>query len=94
MLQRVTFSLLLIFSTLGTMAQVYGDPVVIEDFGQGIPDGWYTETEAEFAEWEYRGVDTEPDLSVCSRGSCGAQSLPPESESLDNGFLIFDSNYW
>ncbi|MEY3399523.1 MAG: hypothetical protein RL220_2117, partial [Bacteroidota bacterium] len=44
--------------------------------------------------WEYRGPNTVPDNTVCSQGSCGAGSVPISSLTTDNGFVIFDSNYW
>lgn len=44
--------------------------------------------------WEYRGPNTTPDITTGSRGSCAGTRGPIESESVDNGFVIFDSNWW
>jgi len=75
-------------------AQVFGDEIAYWDFVDGIPVDWTSESLNGIAQWEYRGPQTEPDNTVCGRGSCGAGSLPPASQSLNNGFVIFDSNYW
>jgi Secretion system C-terminal sorting domain len=67
------------------------------DFSQGIPVNW-TNTEAGgVAHWEYRGPATSPDITAGSRGSCiseGTVGPPIASTTADNGFIIFDSNYW
>lgn len=75
-------------------AQVYGTPIYSWDFSDGIPDSWINESDDGISHWEYRGPSTIPDNSICSQGSCGLESEPIESESVENGFLIFDSNYW
>ena len=71
--------------------------IVLVDFADGIPDGWETADIGGVAHWEYRGPTTDPDNSIGTIGSCassGADSGPPESPTVDNGFVIFDSNYW
>jgi len=87
---------LLCLSLLCTQAssQVYGDAIFTWDFAEGIPLDWDNASDSGVANWEYRGPDTTPDLSVCSQGSCGGTSLPITSETASNGFVIFDSNYW
>ncbi|MCH2198971.1 MAG: T9SS type A sorting domain-containing protein [Flavobacteriales bacterium] len=87
----ILFGLMLSFVS---QAQIYGDIIEYWDFEGGIPADWLNESESGIAEWEYRGPDTEPDNTVCSQGSCGGNSVPIESETVDNGFVIFDSNYW
>ncbi len=66
-----------------------------EDFANGIPSSW-TNVEANGASWEYRGPNTTPDISVGSRGACTNNFLgePMNSTTQNNGYIIFDSNYW
>ncbi|MFT5183003.1 MAG: hypothetical protein ACI84C_000125 [Flavobacteriales bacterium] len=70
----------------------------MEDFENGIPESWTNEELSGIASWEYRGANTNPDYYIGSRGSCIPEgqdgSAPIQSESWDNGFVIFDSNYW
>lgn len=89
-------SVLLFFVVISTTvnAQVYGTPIVTWDFANGIPANWINESDSGIGLWEYRGPNTTPDNSVCSQGSCGATSVPITSVTTDNGFVIFDSNYW
>lgn len=75
-------------------AQVYGTPIVTWDFENGIPANWTNESDSGIGLWEYRGPNTTPDNTVCSQGSCGATTVPITSVTADNGFVIFDSNYW
>lgn len=69
-----------------------------EDFSDGIPSDWTQETDNSPAAWEYRGPSTNPSNLAGTRGSCvstGNTYGPPiESPTADNGFVIFDSNYW
>lgn len=75
-----------------------------EDFsngfdGQGSNGAWTQSgtknpTTGIVPEWEYRGAVTTPDLTTGSRGSCAGTRGPITSNTVDNGFLIFDSNYW
>ena len=69
-----------------------------EDFSNGIPANWTNSGSPALALWEYRGPLTLTDNTAGTRGSClpeGQESgAPIDSESLDNGFVIFDSNYW
>ncbi|MFN8698273.1 MAG: hypothetical protein ACK500_09945 [Flavobacteriales bacterium] len=75
-------------------AQVLGTPLANWDFVNGIPANWENGSTSGIGIWEYRGPDTTPSNAVCSRGSCGAGTVPPASGTLANGFVIFDSNYW
>lgn len=93
-MKSLAFILALTSFSLSGFSQVYGDPIVFWDFAEGIPEDWVNESDTGISLWEYRGPNTEPDNTVCGRGSCGAGSEPPASISLDNGFVLFDSNYW
>jgi hypothetical protein len=84
----------LLISTLTANAQVYGTPIITWDFANGIPANWTNESNSGIGLWEYRGPNTTPNNTVCSLGSCGATSVPITSVSADNGFVIFDSNFW
>lgn len=69
-----------------------------EDFANGFAgnnesNGAWTQTTDDVALWEYRGPATTPDNTEGSRGSCGG-AAPITSTTADNGFIIFDSNYW
>lgn len=69
-----------------------------EDFANGIPTTWTNTGDPALAVWEYRGPGTTPDNTAGTQGSCVSQDddhgPPIESETADNGFIIFDSNYW
>ncbi len=69
-----------------------------EDFANGIPADWENEASPSPATWEYRGVGTNPSNQLGTIGSCLADGLvggdPIASPSANNGFVIFDSNYW
>lgn len=84
----------LFFYSTPASAQVYGDVIFTWDFAEGIPLDWDNSSDSGIGNWEYRGPDTAPDVSVCSLGSCGGTSVPITSETASNGFVIFDSNYW
>lgn len=75
-------------------SQILAPPIYYWDFAEGITPEWTIESTTPIAHWEYRGPNTDPDNTVCSRGSCGASSVPITSLSTSNGFVIFDSNYW
>ncbi|MGB1031274.1 MAG: hypothetical protein ACPGWM_01605, partial [Flavobacteriales bacterium] len=95
LMYRVLLSLLFTaYFQMVASAQVYGDPVITQDFEFGIPESWENQSLTGISFWEYRGPMTEPSIETCSRGACGTQSVPIQSETLDNGFVIFDSNYW
>ena len=78
----------------------YQREVVIwgEDFANGIPADWVSEAMPELAVWEYRGQGTTPSSDWGTRGSCLAEDVvygdPIDSPTRENGFIIFDSNYW
>jgi hypothetical protein len=75
-----------------------------EDFSNGFDgqgsNGTWTQsgtansTTGIVPEWEYRGPNTTPDNTTGSRGSCVGTRGPITSNSVDNGFMIFDSNFW
>lgn len=92
------FSLLIILlnSNQQIRAQVYGTPVVVWDFANGIPDDWENGiiSTNSLAHWEYRGPNTAPNINTGARGSCAAIAEPIASNSQDNGFVIFDGNFW
>lgn len=92
---RILFTLLqcLLFSA-ASYAQIYGEVIYSWDFAEGIPEGWENSSESGIAEWEYRGSGTDPDNTIASQGSCGGSSVIVDSETSDNGFVIFDSNFW
>jgi hypothetical protein len=93
-MKSIATVLALLGIALKSYPQVYGEPIIFWDFAEGIPQDWDNESDTGISLWEYRGPNTNPNNTVCGRGSCGAGSLPPASESLENGFVIFDSNYW
>lgn len=77
-----------------TEAQILGEALYSWDFADGLPTGWTNTSDTGISLWEYRGPNTVPSNAVCSRGSCGSASIPLASQTLSNGFFIFDSNYW
>jgi Secretion system C-terminal sorting domain len=82
-----------LFSDIG-LAQVLGPVIYQCDFSNGIPSDWTTGSATGISQWEYRGPNTTPDVSVGARGTCAALAVPISSETQSNGFIIFDSNYW
>jgi hypothetical protein len=91
--------LLFLFITTAklALAQVSADTIFANwDFAEGLPSGWSQNviSSSGFAQWEYRGPETQPSLYVGARGSCAALSKPIQSYSQSNGFMIFDANYW
>ena len=87
-------TLTLIFISSYSYSQIYGEEIISFDFNEGIPENWENSSESGIGIWEYRGPLSTPDNTVASRGSCGAQSDPVGSSTNQNGFIIFDSNYW
>jgi len=85
---------LLVFFHLDSHAQIYGDEILTFDFENGIPADWQNVSESGIGLWEYRGPSTNPDINTPSRGSCGESTTPISSNSLSNGYMVFDSNYW
>lgn len=69
-----------------------------EDFANGIPESWTQASDPDGAVFEYRGPLTNPSNLVGTRGSCVDVDLPYgdpiASPTADNGFIIFDSNFW
>ncbi len=85
---------LLCLVTYQSQSQILGNPIYYWDFADSIPEGWTNGGQTNLARFEYRGPNTTPSNAVCSRGSCGSGTLPPNSLTQSNGFMIFDSNYW
>ena len=81
---------------LSLKAQVYGEPIVVWDFASGIPQDWIVgiNSTTDLAQWEYRGPNTTPNINTGARGSCSAIAAPISSLTRENGFVIFDGNYW
>lgn len=68
-----------------------------EDFASGIPDNWLNTEAGGIAQWQYRGLNTFPNLEIGTQGTCipeGMLGQPIQSPSQGNGFVIFDSNWW
>ena len=65
-------------------------PFWSEDFSNGIPSTWINST----VPWEYRGPSTTPNVTVGSRGAYASNQTPIQSPSAQNGFVIFDSDYY
>lgn len=80
--------------TFSSEAQILGEALYSWDFANGLPAGWTNTSDTGISLWEYRGPNTVPSNAICSRGSCGSASVPLASQTLSNGFFIFDSNYW
>lgn len=83
-----------VISTGSANAQVFGDVLYSWDFATGLPTGWTNTSASNIGLWEYRGPNTTPSSSVGPRGTCSSGSLPIQSQTRENGFMIFDSNYW
>lgn len=93
-LRSALFISLAIVSFLHTNAQVFGEVLYSWDFATGLPTGWTNTSASNIGLWEYRGPNTTPSSSVGPRGTCSSGALPIQSQSRENGFMIFDSNYW
>lgn len=69
-----------------------------EDFANGIPESWTQVADPDGAFFEYRGPLSNPSNLVGTRGSCvninEPYGEPIASPTADNGFIIFDSNFW
>ncbi|MCC6601021.1 MAG: hypothetical protein IT223_10155, partial [Crocinitomicaceae bacterium] len=87
-------SLIFLAFSYSAFSQVLGAPIYNWDFANGIPETFVNASSTGICHWEYRGPNTVPDNTVCSRGSCGFVSEPITSVTASNGFVIFDSNYW
>lgn len=88
------FLIILGFLPLLCFSQVYGPILFQWDFSNGIESDWESFTEDGISEWQYRGPDTTPSNEFGSVGSCGFNSVPINSPSASNGFVIFDANFW
>jgi len=88
-------SIILLFGIF-SYAQNTSPIIWSEDFENGIPSSWINLDENTSAMWEYRGPNSSPNLLIGSRGSCtnNFEGAPIASTSQNNGFIIFDSNYW
>lgn len=65
-------------------------PFWTEDFANGIPATWTNSP----APWVYRGLSTNPGVTVGSQGAYSGNSSPIASLTASNGFIIFDSDYY
>lgn len=65
-------------------------PFWSEDFQSGIPTSWTNST----APWAYRGPGIPPGAGVGSQGAYASNSTPIASPTANNGFIIFDSDYY
>jgi len=71
-------------------------PFWTEDFADGIPGTWTNS----IASWVYRGINTIPDNNVGGQGAYSGINNTPQtndpinSATSDNGFIIFDSDYY
>lgn len=65
-------------------------PFWSEDFSNGIPSTWTNST----VPWVYRGSSTSPNTSVGSEGAYAGTNGPIVSPTAQNGFMIFDSDYY
>ena len=73
------------------------DVIWSADFSSGIQSDWTNSDQGGIAQWEYRGPSTNPNMEVGTRGSCipvGTTGDPIASPTWENGFVIFDSNWW
>ena len=71
-------------------------PIWSEDFANGIPTTWENST----VPWVYRGTSTSPSNQVGGQGAYSgitnspSTNNPISSPTSNNGFLIFDSDYY
>ena len=65
-------------------------PFWAEDFSNGIPTSWTNSQ----VPWAYRGPSTSPNQTVGSQGAWAGNGAPIQSPSAQNGFMIFDSDYY
>lgn len=93
MLKRLTALTVLLIGSVCANAQVYGSAIAEWDFANGIPENWTIESDG-LAQWQYRGPSTIPSNLEGSLGSCGGNSVPINSPTASNGFVIFDANFW
>ena len=68
-------------------------PFWSEDFANGIPTTW-TNAPSFGPPWVYRGPSTTPSSATGSQGAYSGSSSPINSVSANNGFIIFDSDYY
>lgn len=67
-----------------------------ENFADGFAAGWTKEEAGGIADWEYRGLATNPSVQTGNRGGC---ALPGSDGRIDSptwqdGFVLFDSFWW
>ena len=65
-------------------------PFWSEDFSNGIPSSWTNSP----VPWAYRGSSTSPNTTVGSQGAYAGTNGPINSLTAQNGFMIFDSDYY
>lgn len=94
---KISFLFIFFLCSSIISAQVSADTIFANwDFADGLPSNWSQNviSSSGFAQWEYRGPETQPSFYIGARGSCAALSRPIQSYSQSNGFMIFDANYW
>ena len=66
-----------------------------ESFSNGMSSGWIAEEIGDVANWEYRGISTNPNINTGNRGACALFGTDGriESPTWQDGFVIFDS-FW
>ncbi len=72
-------------------------PIWSEDFSSGIPSTWTGTGSASNGTsplWVYRGPSTTPGVTVGSQGAYMSNQTPIASATQNNGFIIFDSDYY
>ena len=74
-----------------TLSNEKSTPVWSEDFSNGIPTTWTTNS---MASWVYRGPSTTPNVTIGSQGAYMTNQTPIASTTAQNGFIIFDSDYY
>lgn len=91
---RTLALLLLLVTSANSWSQVLGEVIYNWDFATGLPNDWTNTSASGIGLWEYRGPNTDPSNAVGARGTCASSALPLNSNTVANGFMIFDSNYW
>ncbi len=76
-------------------AEDSGTVFYYEDFANGFAGGWDNASLSGGNElWEFRGPNTSPNNDTGSIGAFAAGTGTIASTSEDNGFMIFDSDWW
>jgi len=67
-----------------------------ESFSNGFGSDWTYEAVGGIANWEFRGVTTNPNVQTGNRGACAiaGEEGHINSPTWEDGFVIFDSFWW